>query len=76
MEIGLNANELGLGDDEQTSYEEMFKREEEQKQRNVKNFRPIIYEMVLPKEVAATQQKLENLGESKFHKEARAHGGT
>ena len=67
MEIGFLENENGLED--QTTYEELLRKEEDQKQRSIKSFRPIVYEMVIPKEVAATQQKLENIGESKFHKD-------
>jgi hypothetical protein len=69
MEIGYLENDTGLENEEPSSYDAILRLEEEQKQRNIKSFRPIVYEVVLPKEIATTQQKLENIGESKFHKE-------
>jgi hypothetical protein len=69
MEIGFLEPGAGLDNEEANSYEELLRKEDDQKQRNIKSFRPIIYEMAVPKEVAEAQQKLENLGESKFHKE-------
>ena len=64
MEIGFN-KELEMETNE-GSYEDLYRKEEELKQRNLKAFRPVTYEVIIPREVAETQQKLEDVCETKF----------
>jgi hypothetical protein len=64
MEIGFDKeHSLETGDQ---GYDELFRKEEELKQRNLKAFKPVTYECIIPKEVAENQQKLENVCETKF----------
>lgn len=65
MEIGYE-KDLDMDTNEQGSYEELFRKEEELKQRNLKAFKPVTYECIIPREVAENQQKLEDVCETKF----------